>query len=299
MGDIADFVSNYANAQNYFENKSLILPEKALTIFVPSNTCVEEPIILSDAQAAIEKIFIILEPGAQLIIHDIRLQSAGKAVRDIFIEIQENAQLTYFYDQATLSDAEELMQCTAEIKENGYFCFVPIDTGAANFRLTCDVQLLGNNARTDITGFYLLQKNQKHEIITQQQHKAKNTQSNLSINGILRDQSYCSYRGNININENAANSIAAQTNKNILFGNQARAVSIPSLEVKVHEVQCKHGSAVGQLNVEDIFYLQSRGLPYQQIKQLLLEAFLKQAFVHLSDSIIEKIHFRMNEFFNE
>ncbi len=78
-----------------------------------------------------------------------------------------------------------------------------------------------------------------------------------------------------------------QVNKNILLSPSAKAVSIPSLEILTNDVQCSHGSAVGQLDQGHIFYLMARGLQEVQAKQLLLESFIENSI--LDETVINTL----------
>ena len=96
------------------------------------------------------------------------------------------------------------------------------------------------------------------------------------------------YHGTIRVEQDAAWYVASQNNKNILLiSNDARAVSVPSLEVLTNEVQCFHGSASGRCDDEQLFYLQSRGIDKKQAHRLLLQAFFAGLFVDqtLNDKI--------------
>ena len=112
------------------------------------------------------------------------------------------------------------------------------------------------------------------EFITQQHHQVGDTRSDLAIRSIVADQSHASYQGMIRIERNAVNADACQQNKNLLLSSNARAWSVPGIEVLNNEVKCFHGSAIGQLDEEQIWYLLSRGLDEKMARTILLEAFI-------------------------
>lgn len=145
---------------------------------------------------------------------------------------------------------------------------------------------LAQSAHAVIKGAYALHAAQKSIIRINQHHQGKESVSHVTINGVARDTAQVDYAGMITIEEEARKSVASQENKTILWSDTAKAQSIPSLEVKTNDVQCAHGSAIGHLNKEHIWYAQSRGMNAVQAQRLLLKSFFCQT---LPDSIDDKI----------
>jgi Fe-S cluster assembly protein SufD len=138
--------------------------------------------------------------------------------------------------------------------------------------------LRGAGAHVQITGAYILNASDKVHVTTLQHHAAPHTQSTLLIKGLLRDSAHAQYHGTVRIEKDAQGSCASQENKNILLSNTARAISVPSLEVLTHDVQCSHGSAVGRFDDEQLFYAASRGIDEKRAQHLLSHAFLADLF---------------------
>ena len=147
--------------------------------------------------------------------------------------------------------------------------------------------LIGEGASISINSAYLLDETHILRLRTVQHHQAAHTSSTLMIKGLLRDSAQAHYHGTIRVEQDARGSVASQNNKNMLMSNNARAVSVPSLEVLTNEVQCFHGSASGRCDDEQLFYLQSRGIDKKQAHRLLLQAFFAGLFVDqtLNDKI--------------
>lgn len=147
--------------------------------------------------------------------------------------------------------------------------------------LTVTAFLKESGASINIYGTYLLAGQESLKLITKQWHEAPYTKSNVIIKGLLTDGARAYYHGTIHVEQDAVGTKAAQENKNILLSQEARALSIPSLEVLTDDVQCSHGSAVGKLNGDHIAYLMTRGLSKELASQLLLESFLLQEWAAL------------------
>lgn len=135
------------------------------------------------------------------------------------------------------------------------------------------LHLQGSNSQASVFGVYALDGEQELKIQTYQMHKALSSVSNVNVRGILKGNAKAHIEGLIRIDENGSKSDASLENKNIVWSGQARVVSIPSIEVLQHEVQCCHGSAVGTFDEKQSWYLQSRGLDVGQARKLLIVSF--------------------------
>ena len=95
------------------------------------------------------------------------------------------------------------------------------------------------------------------------------------IKAVVLEGGFLNLRGLIKIEKQAILSEAFLRQKVLLVGKGARAVAIPELEIETDEVKASHAATVGQIDEEQVFYLQSRGLSEDQAKKLIIEAFLK------------------------
>lgn len=143
----------------------------------------------------------------------------------------------------------------------------------------------GKNADARIVGAYLIDASHKAQISTLQHHIVPHTRSTLIMKGLLRDNAQSQYHGTVRIEKDARGSCASQENKNMLLSNRARALSVPSLEVLTHDVQCSHGSAIGRFDDEQLFYAASRGIDEKVAQQLLAHAFFADLF---TDEMMKK-----------
>jgi Fe-S cluster assembly scaffold protein SufB len=145
--------------------------------------------------------------------------------------------------------------------------------------VTIDCVVRGEGADVRIMGAYVLDASNKVQINTAQHHTVAHTRSALVMKGALRDSAYAHYHGIIRVEKEARGAYTSQENKNILLSNNARALSVPSLEVLTHDVHCFHGSAIGRFDEEQLFYAASRGIDEKIAQRLLLKAFFADLFV--------------------
>ena len=158
----------------------------------------------------------------------------------------------------------------------------PIMSGGAKCAITISVYLQ-ESAQFIGNGAYALTGNQECMLTTVQEHQQPSSKSTFIINGIAADNASMHYQGSIIIQKNAYKSNAMLENKTLLLGIKAKAISVPSLEVKNNDVQCAHGSAVGPLQEDQLLYIQSRGLSEQEARQLLIKSFFAQTIAGISD----------------
>lgn len=159
-----------------------------------------------------------------------------------------------------------------------------------------NMYLEGDRAKADVKGLYALDGDQNVSIKTYQYHSGIDTHSNLVIKGMLTGKAQASYHGLIKIDESAKKADASQENKNIILSGQARVVSIPSIEVLQHDVQCCHGSAIGKFDQTDMWYLQSKGILESQAQALLIRSFFQDVLTESNnrDEIMDALCRKMN-----
>lgn len=204
-----------------------------------------------------------------------------KSIRSFKHQISSNSQSILIHLQAASSlvlhidDAEQSFDVTYHIvleKDVQLVCTLGL-LQSSNLNIAIYVYLQAEHARADISGVYAMADNQIGKIKTYQMHYAANTYSSFVLKGMLKDAAQADIQGLIYIDEFAYRADALQENKNILIGKHARVVSVPSIEVLQHDVQCCHGTAVGQFDEKHLWYLQSRGVSVQRAHELLITSF--------------------------
>ena len=139
--------------------------------------------------------------------------------------------------------------------------------------LTVTVILSGMAARCDLNCIYLCNKNNKINIGTKVLHKSCGTVSSQQIRGIAADKGQVSFCGTITIPYNSQKCDGHQSHRGIVLSDTAKISAIPQLEIWADDVKCAHGSAIGPLDKDQIFYMQTRGISKQEAKKILLSSF--------------------------
>jgi Fe-S cluster assembly protein SufD len=158
--------------------------------------------------------------------------------------------------------------------------------GALGSNLTknfSEIDLIGEGAVGKMSGFYFTDGKQHLDHDTQQNHLAPHTTSDLLFKGALKDSSRSVWQGMIYVAPGAQKTDGYQANRNLVLSPKARADSIPGLEILADDVRCTHGATVGKIDSDTVFYLLSRGIPYTEAEQLIVEGFF--------DPIMQRIPF--------
>lgn len=175
-------------------------------------------------------------------------------------------------------------QWVFDVQKDGVLSADFLQTDANLDVLVC---LSGEGAKSQINCAYLSSKNNVLNIDIKVLHNVKNTTSNQQIKGLATDDSYVQFNGIIEIPFDSQKCDARQNHRGILLSKKASICAIPQLEIWADDVQCAHGSAVGPLEKEHLFYLQTRGLTQSEARRLLLRSFLADMMPSDFENIIE------------
>ena len=156
-----------------------------------------------------------------------------------------------------------------------------VNLGASVARVDLNARLEGPGSRSDMLGLYFARGDQHFDHNTRQDHVSHHANSDLLYKGALYDQSKTVFRGIIRVHKGAQQTDAYQTNRNLLLSEEAEAVSLPNLEIEADDVKCSHGATVGQLDEEELFYLQSRGLDKRAAERLVIFGFFGEVLDRL------------------
>jgi Fe-S cluster assembly protein SufD len=148
-------------------------------------------------------------------------------------------------------------------------------------RLRTDCRLIGRGATGRLRAVYFGEGEQMLDFRTFQDHAAPDTTSNLLFKGAVGGHSRSVYTGLIRVRKNARGTNAFQTNRNIKLSDGAWAESVPNLEIENNDVRCSHASAVGPIDEDQRFYLESRGVPTPIAERLVVTGFFDEVLSKL------------------
>jgi len=148
-------------------------------------------------------------------------------------------------------------------------------------RLRTDARLEGRGGSSRLMAVYFGSAATMHDFRTLQDHSAPQTTSDLLFKGAVADTAKGVYSGLIRVRKDASGTNAFQTNRNLVLSEGAGAESVPNLEIETNDVRCSHASAVGPIDEEQRYYLESRGVPPEVAERLIVLGFFDEVLQRL------------------
>ena len=150
--------------------------------------------------------------------------------------------------------------------------------GARLAKVNQEVALTGRGADAQVNGVMFTTGKQHLAYFTRQDHAAPNTRSDLLYKAGLKDKSRIVWKGMIKVEPDAQKTDAYQKDDNLILSEDARADSIPGLEIEANDVRCTHGATAGRVDEEMIFYAQARGVARDTAVRLIVEGFFANVY---------------------
>ncbi len=145
--------------------------------------------------------------------------------------------------------------------------------GGRRIRLDMEAKVCGENAEGELTGLYVTGDQHFIDHHTWVHHDAEHTRSRQIFKGVLDGKSEAVFDGMIKVHPGAQKTDAEQQNRNLVLSKRSLAHSDPRLEIYADDVRCTHGSTVGELDEDAIFYLRARGIDEAAARGILTFAF--------------------------
>jgi Fe-S cluster assembly protein SufD len=148
-------------------------------------------------------------------------------------------------------------------------------------RVRTDSAIDGKGGTSYLTAVYFADGRRMHDFRTVQDHAAPASTSDLLFKGAVSDRARSVYSGLIRVRKEARGTNAFQTNRNLVLSDGAGAESVPNLEIETDDVRCSHASAVGPIDDEQRYYLESRGIPPEVAERLIVLGFFGEVLDRL------------------
>ncbi len=232
-----------------------------------------------------------LDKNSSLRIIDLFNDTSEKNFFNIFynFDLKENAILkNYKIDRLENKNIKYSFNNIEQEKNSNSETFI-LSSGSNFFKNEINCNLKGEHSSAFVNGIFSLKNDQHHEIRTIINHLTENTKSYQLIKSVLEGRSRAVYQGKIFVSSDAQKTDGYQLSKAILLNKESEFNAKPELEIYADDVKCSHGSASGSLNDDSIFYLMSRGLSYQQSRELLINGFLLDVVEKITDSEIKNL----------
>ncbi|MDF1594967.1 MAG: Fe-S cluster assembly protein SufD [Acidimicrobiia bacterium] len=267
-----------------------------LVLHVGRGVVVEQPIVVDMQVTQAESVSfphlsVVLDTNAEVSVIVIMRSPDGQrsvVVPQLELAVGDGARLKLVTSQhwgdATTAIAQQRMvlgrDSTGRLGEVGL--------GGQLGRLDLNVDLVGDGSSSELVGLYFGDGEQVFDYRVVVNHHGKNTRSDVFLKGAVEDQAESVFSGLLKIWPDATRTSTFETNRNLVLSDGAKAHSVPNLEILCDDVICGHGSSVGPLEEEHMYYLMSRGLSHERAQRVLIRGFFDEMIQRLPVSGLEE-----------
>ena len=289
---------NKFNAKNSLSDLNNAFTNKSFKILVKNGYKLIKPLIIYHTTTSKIwskninlKLDFELDKNSSLRVIDYFNDTSKKNFINIFynFDLKENSILKNYKLDKFQNDNIKYFFSNIEQEKNSISETFILSSGSNFLKNEINCDLNGEYASAFVNGIFSLNNNNHHEIRTTINHLTENTKSYQLIKSVLEKNSNAVYQGKIFVNSDAQKTDGYQLSKAILLDKESEFNAKPELEIYADDVKCSHGSASGSLNEDSIFYLMSRGLNYQQSRELLINGFLLDVVEKITDSEIKNL----------
>jgi Fe-S cluster assembly protein SufD len=264
-----------------------------VVVFIPRSTVIEDPVWVSyqfdqAGHPALVHTLVIADDESSVNLVEDYAGGSGLASGVVEQTLGANAHVRYVQLQRFARDVWNFSTQRAHLAQDASLRTLNVAIGSRLTRNSLQVVLDGRGSQADLLGVAATSGRQHVDFQTLQEHFGDATRSDLVIHNALRDRSSANFTGLIRINTTSHQTESSQEQKNILLSDQSKADSDPKLEILNNDViRCTHGAAVGPVDLEMVFYLESRGLDRLTAEQLIVEGFFRSTLRKLALPAVE------------
>ena len=283
-GLLEPYYGKIADITNPLVALNSLLAQDGLFLYVPKGVKVERPIQLVNMlqgavpMMAVRRLLIVLEEDAEacLLCCDHTQNSELKFLNLQTVEIHCGPRARF-----DMYELEESSRLTSRLSS----LYLDIDRGANVLldgitlyngvtRNEYHARFLDRDAELQILGMGIEDADRRLDNYSLVRHDCPHCSSNQLFKYVVDDRAVGAFTGRVYVAPGAVKTEALQANRNLVASPQARMFSKPQLEIYADDVKCSHGTAIGQLDPMQIFYMRTRGLSEAVAKTLLRQAFM-------------------------
>lgn len=228
--------------------------------------------------------------GSNAEVNVLNIQSSSEAslvVPVVDLDVRSGGRINYLNVQAHHTDAWQIAYHKARVERDAALTSAVVGMGGSYARTRSDTALVGRGASGDLLSAYFGSNDQTLDFRTFQDHAAPDTTSNLLYVGAVSGRARSIYTGLIHVRPEARGTNAMQTNRNLKLGEDVWVESVPNLQIENNEVRCSHASTVAPVDPDQLYYLESRGVPTWEAEKLIVCGFFEEVINTLPIQIAE------------
>jgi Fe-S cluster assembly protein SufD len=281
--------------------------QSGVFLWIPKNVKLEAPLqitFVADANngASFPRLLVVAEENSSAtLIENYVSVNGGRYFTNAIAEIivKDGAHLEHYRLQRESNDAFHVSTTSTELGRASCYDTTSINLGAQLSRHDISVVMDHEGAETSVDGLYIVGADQHSDTHSVIDHKQPHCTSHQLYKGILDGNARAVFNGKIFVRKDAQKTDAMQTNKNLLLSEKAHVDTKPQLEIYADDVKCAHGAAVGQIDAEELFYLETRGIGPELGRSLLTYGFAEEVVqkikvdsirAQLDETVLHQLH---------
>ena len=206
----------------------------------------------------------------------------------IDVVVNEGATIKHTFIQDESRSAFHLSSLYLTLCKESTYQGLHVALGGAWSRMEYNVRFTEVGARCDLKGLYTVGNQQLNDIHLNIAHHVPDCTSSELFKGILYGEGRAVFDGHVVVEQQAQHSDASMKNDNLILSGNAEVDTKPQLEIYANDVKCSHGTTIGQLDEQQLFYLRSRGINETEAKKMLCLGFASEIIEDIKDLILRK-----------
>lgn len=261
-----------------------LLVQDGVFIYLPKGMKCERPLQIVNifsspvSVAAFRRMLIVMEEGAelQLLVCDHTQDNLNSYLNSEVVEIDlsQGSKLEACFIEESSATTSRFSQMFVKQHRDTTFTCNSTTLTCGKTRNEFAVDLTGEGCDTRLNGMVIGSGKMAVDNDSEIRHLMPRSRSNQLFKYVLDEESIGAFEGTIVVSEGAMFTEAYQSNRNILASTDARMHCKPQLEIYNDDVKCSHGASTGQLDNEALFYMRSRGIPQEEARTMLMQAFM-------------------------
>ena len=220
-------------------------------------------------------------------------------VENLAVEVEEGASLMLYRLQGVNTPQRHLTETHITMQRDALLAMCTVTLGGGHVRNNVVVRMNGEGCHLQADGLYLMDREQECDNYIFVEHAKPHCTSRELYKGIIDDAARARFNGHVLVQDGAVKTEAYQTNRNILLTDKAHVDTRPFLEIYNDDVKCSHGSTIGQLDDQALFYLMTRGISERTAVTMLSYAFCDEvirtiAIESLRDAVGDMVKKRLH-----
>ena len=281
---LAKYLGTVAPKQNVQVALNTLLGQEGLLVYVPNGTVLERPLQLVNIMnaggniMAVRRLLIVVGEQAQATMlvcdHTQNQQHSFLSSQVVEIVAEKGAQFDYYdIEESTVNTTRCNQHFVRQAQDSNVLLnAITLTNGVTRNDFVVNVD--GEGAETHLYGMAIEDGTQQIDNYTHIAHNAPHCSSNELFKYVLDDEARGAFEGSIEVAEGSRFVEAYQSNRNVLASTGARMHTKPQLLIYNDDVKCSHGATTGQLDDRALFYMQTRGIPLDEARRMLMQAFM-------------------------